>query len=177
MKISHGTELRIWSSYKVYSSRFRGQKYTPQTAKTSTDQHDNNTTIFTGKYRGLSKLRDTAAESGRSPEGETAESGLKAGIPSGFWLGFEGIVGMEEPVEGTAPPEEGKRGAISGDISVVEVVGNNAGAAVIVVSNLSLLEDRDSEDEAMKAIIVSDTAMNKPKKEAIYIQSDDVEVK
>lgn len=146
----------------MYSSRiFRGQKYTPQTPKTSTD----NNTIFTCKYRGL---KDTAADSGRSPDGETAESGLKAGIPSGFWLGFEGIVGMEEPVEGTAPPEEGKRGAISGDISVV-VVGNNAGAAVIVVSNLGLLEDRDSEDEAMKAIIVSDTAMSKPRKEAIYI--------
>lgn len=78
-----------------------------------------------------------ADESRECPDGESAESGLKAATSSGFWLGFEGIVGMEEEsVEGITPPEDGKSGEISGD-NLVDgdtgtVLGNNAGAAGIV---------------------------------------------
>lgn len=63
-------------------------------------------------------VRETAEETGEKAEGaRAAESGpIGYNISSGFLLGFEGIVGTEE-TGGTTPPEEGKRGAISGDIS------------------------------------------------------------
>ena len=76
----------------------------------------------------------TADESLKCPDGETAESGLKAATSSGFWLGVEGIIGIEaESVEGMTPPEDGRSGEISGDIladgDTGTVLGNNAGAA------------------------------------------------
>lgn len=80
-----------------------------------------------------------ADESRKCPDGESAEPGLKAATSSGFWLGFEGIVGMEAgSVEGITPPEDGKSGEISGEILVDgetgTVLGSNAGAAGIVSS-------------------------------------------
>ncbi|KAA8548526.1 hypothetical protein F0562_000207 [Nyssa sinensis] len=81
-------------------------------------------------------LGDDEEESGRDPDGESAEPGRREIISSGFGgLGFDGMVGMEEDPAGedTRPPGEGKRGAMSGDNSV------NG--------------DKDSEDEAMKAIM------------------------
>lgn len=63
-----------------------------------------------------------ADEAMDEPWGENAaDSALEDGISSGLGgLGFEGMVGREEdePLEaGTDPPEEGRSGAISGEIS------------------------------------------------------------
>lgn len=56
-------------------------------------------------------------ETGKDAEGGKAESGARI-EKSGFGgLGLEGIVGMEEPAVGTAPPGVGSKGAMSGDNS------------------------------------------------------------
>lgn len=64
------------------------------------------------------ETQQTAEETGEKAEGPRAAVSGPIGYitSSGFLLGFEGIVGIEE-TGGTTPPEEGKRGAISGDIS------------------------------------------------------------
>ncbi|CAL5413215.1 unnamed protein product [Camellia sinensis] len=111
-------------------------------------------------------------------DGETrAESGPKPSVSSGFGgLGLEGMVGMEDPVgEGNSPPGEGRRGEISGDNSVngdeSGGLGNNAGAAEIVAIVVAmggvfcsfLEEEKESEGEAMKAIIMSGGARRNQK--------------
>ncbi|XAR53255.1 hypothetical protein NMG60_11021728 [Bertholletia excelsa] len=85
--------------------------------------------------------------------------GPRITVSSGFGgLGFEGMVGMEDPVgETISPPGEGKRGAMSGDTSENGESGgsgSNAGAAEIagVSTNFSSGE-KESEEEAMKAVM------------------------
>ena len=65
------------------------------------------------------KILDAAEEAGNDSYGGKAESGPGAPKSSGFGgLGLEGMVGMDDPVGvGTAPPGEGKSGAMSGDNS------------------------------------------------------------
>lgn len=64
-------------------------------------------------------------------------------MESGFGVRVDGMVGMEDPGrEWDGPPGEGKRGAISGDISVCGEIGgsgNTAGVAEIVSSSRSRL--------------------------------------
>lgn len=77
------------------------------------------------KLKNMAKFTDhfwynlTADEPGKAPNGATAESRGPTSSLSGFGgLGFEGIIGKDDSVgEGTTPPEEGRRGATSGESS------------------------------------------------------------
>ncbi|CAK9145511.1 unnamed protein product [Ilex paraguariensis] len=158
---SDEVHLQIVSTHETPATKV----LTPHIAKTNTGQYVTKP-ISTAKFRHPTIFRDTAEETGIDPDGETADSGPKVTVSSGFGvLGFEGmVVGMEDPVEeGTAPPGEGKRGAMSGDSSVsgdIGELGNSAGAAEIVG-----VSDIDNEGEAMKAVM---NTTRKPK-EAIQM--------
>lgn len=102
-------------------------------------------------------------EAGNDPNGENAASGPSAATSSGFGgLGFDGMVGMEEVIGEILPPEEGNRGAMSGDISWIggedRGLDKNAGEVVIVEeasnSNSKLRwEEKDSKGDDIKAIV------------------------
>ncbi|PSS33939.1 hypothetical protein CEY00_Acc04338 [Actinidia chinensis var. chinensis] len=118
----------------------------------------------TARFKKTKRLRDDDADISLDPDGETAKSGPNPDISSGFGgLGFEGMVGMEDPVgEGNLPPGEGKRGEISGESFVngeERGFANSAGAAERVVGG----EER--EGKAMKAIMSDD----RNQKEAIQM--------
>lgn len=92
----------------------------------------------TARFRGPGELREVAAESGKAPDGDIANTGPAAGsIRSGFGgLGLEGIVGSDDSAgEGTPAPVVGDTGSMSGDKLGGEdkgASGKNAGAADIV---------------------------------------------
>ena len=67
------------------------------------------------------------------------------------------MVGMEDPVGGTTPPGEGRSGAMSGDNSWKGDRGGgfvkNDGVAAIVKALILIWEDKESNGEAMKAMM------------------------
>lgn len=94
----------------------------------------------------VDELKETAEESGKDWDGAKAESGMTGSVSSGFLLGFEGIVGIEDPAEG-----EGSRGAISGGIILDEGASDMAEASSLLV----WCRDKHNKGEAIKAIITT----------------------
>lgn len=119
------------------------------------------------------ETQQTAEETGEKAEGpRAAESGSIGYITSsGFLLGLEGIVGTEE-TGGTTPPEEGKRGAISGEISENGDATGTGGFArnstgVADINFLSTFSDTTKGVVAMNAYIMSVATTRKQKLLAI----------
>ncbi|KAK4804443.1 hypothetical protein SAY86_004260 [Trapa natans] len=89
--------------------------------------------------------------------GDDADSKLE-GISSGLGgLGFEGIVGRElveePPLAGTEPPEEGNRGAVSGEIPGRE---GSRGSAIV-------RDAKETTPSAVKRVMTQKAAISSAK--------------
>lgn len=107
----------------------------------------------------VDELKETAEESDKDWDGARAESGMIGSVWSGFLVGFEGIVGIEDPAEG-----EGNKGVISGETTWGMLLLDEGGSDMAdEASNLLLwCTNKHSKGEAIKAAMITTTKSKQP---------------